>query len=53
MWRPDFDYLFYRGAEDHDGIIRHLEQTFEAERPPPPRVVQQDLKIAAEESVEY
>ena len=36
-----------------DRIIRHLEMTFEAERPPPPRVVQQDLLIAAEESGEY
>jgi len=34
-------------------IIRHLELTFEAERPPPPRVVQQDLLIAAEESGAY
>jgi len=33
-------------------IIRHLELTFEAERPPP-RVVQQSLLIAAEESGEY
>ena len=33
-----------------DRIISHLELTFEAERPPPPRVVQQDLLMAAEES---
>jgi hypothetical protein len=33
-----------------DRIIGHLELTFEAERPPPPRVVQQDLLMAAEES---
>jgi hypothetical protein len=42
--------------EDHkviDRIIAHLELTFEAERPPPPRVVQQDLLMAAEESGEY
>jgi len=32
-----------------DRIIRHLELTFEAERPPPPRVVQQQLLMAAEE----
>ena len=32
-----------------DKIIRHLELTFEAERPPPPRVVQQKLLMAAEE----
>jgi len=36
-----------------DRIIRHLELTFEAERPPLPRVVQQDLLMAAEESGEY
>ncbi len=36
-----------------DRIIRHLELTFEAERPPPPRVSQQDLLMAAEESGEY
>jgi hypothetical protein len=35
-----------------DRIIGHLELTFEAERPPPPRVVQQDLLMAAEESGE-
>jgi hypothetical protein len=35
-----------------DRIIGHLELTFEAERPPPPRVVQQDLLMAAEESAE-
>jgi hypothetical protein len=42
--------------DDHnviDRIIRHLELTFEAERPPPPRVVQQDLLMAAKESREY
>ena len=36
-----------------DRVIRHLKLTFEAERPPPPRVVQQDLLIAAEENGEY
>jgi ribosomal protein S27E len=36
-----------------DRIIRHLELTFEAERPPPPRIVQQELLMAAEESGEY
>ncbi len=36
-----------------DRIIRHLELTFEAERPPPSRVVQQHLLMAAEESEEY
>jgi len=34
-------------------IIRHLELTFEAERPPPPHHVQQELLMAAEESGEY
>ncbi|MGB3861982.1 MAG: hypothetical protein WA915_07835 [Candidatus Aminicenantaceae bacterium] len=32
-------------------IIRHLELTFEAERPPPPH--QQELLMAAEEKGEY
>ena len=36
-----------------DKIIRHLELTFEAERPPPPHHVQQELLMAAEESGEY
>jgi hypothetical protein len=36
-----------------DKIIRHLELTFDAERPPPPRNVQQELLMAAEESGEY
>ena len=36
-----------------DRIIRHLELTFEAERPPPPHHVQQELLMAAEESGEY
>jgi hypothetical protein len=36
-----------------DRIIRHLELTFEAERPPPPRQVQQELLLAAEEREEY
>jgi len=34
-------------------MIRHLELTFEAERPPPPHHVQQDLLMAAEEMGEY
>lgn len=34
-------------------IIRHLELSFEAERPPPPHNVQQELLIAAEEMGEY
>jgi hypothetical protein len=36
-----------------DKIIRHLELTFEAERPPPPHNVQQELLMAAEERGEY
>jgi len=36
-----------------DRIIRHLELSFEAERPPPPHHVQQELLMAAEESGEY
>ena len=36
-----------------DRIISHLKLTFEVERPPPPRVVQQDPLIAAEENGEY
>jgi len=36
-----------------DRIIRHLELTFEAGRPPPHRQAQQELLMAAEESGEY
>jgi len=36
-----------------DKIIRHLELTFDAEHPPPPRNVQQELLMAAEEIGEY
>jgi len=36
-----------------DRIIRHLKLTFMAERPPPPRNVQQELLMAAEERGEY
>jgi hypothetical protein len=36
-----------------DRIIAHLELTFEAERPPLPHHVQQDLLMAAENSGEY
>jgi hypothetical protein len=34
-------------------MIRHLVLTFEAERPPPPQVHQQELLMAAEETGEY
>ena len=44
---------FFDEPKAIDRIIRHLELTFEAERPPPPRLVQQDLLMAAEESEEY
>jgi len=36
-----------------DRIIRHLELTFEAARPPPPHNVQQEFLMAAEEKGEY
>ena len=36
-----------------DRIIAHLELTFEAERPPPPHNVQQELLMAAGEMGEY
>ncbi len=36
-----------------DRIIRHLELSFEAERPPPSHQDQQDLLMAAEEMGEY
>jgi len=38
--------------EDHkviDKIIAHLKITFHAERPPPPRLLQQELLMEAEE----
>jgi ribosomal protein S27E len=36
-----------------DRIIRHLELTFEAARPPPPHHVQHEFLMAAEQSGEY
>jgi len=36
-----------------DRIIAHLKLTFEAERPPPPHIVHQELLMAAEERGEY
>jgi hypothetical protein len=44
---------FIENPKTIDRIIGHLELTFEAERPPPPRVVQQDRLMAVEESGEY
>ena len=42
--------------KDHkviDRIIRHLKLTFEAERPPPSQILQQELLMAAEKRLEY
>jgi len=42
--------------EDHkviDKIIDHLKLTFMAERPPPPQVLQHELRMTAEERGEY
>ena len=36
-----------------DKIINHLKLTFVTERPPPPRVVYQEVLMAAETSAEY
>jgi hypothetical protein len=36
-----------------DRIINHLKLTFVASKPPPPRVVYQELLMAAEASTEY
>jgi hypothetical protein len=36
-----------------DRIIAHLKLTVEAERPPPPQVLQHELLMAAEEREEY
>jgi hypothetical protein len=44
---------FIEEPKSIDRIIRHLELNFEAERPLPPRCVQQELLMAAEESGEY
>jgi hypothetical protein len=44
---------FIEETKTIDRIIRHLELNFEAERPPPPCVVQQYLLIAVEEKGKY
>jgi hypothetical protein len=45
---------FIEESKTIDRIIRHLELTFEAERPPPPpHHVQQEILMAAEESGKY
>jgi hypothetical protein len=36
-----------------DRIINHLNLTFVAAKPPPPRVAYQELLMAAESSAEY
>jgi hypothetical protein len=36
-----------------DRIIAHLKLTFKADRPPPPRFIQQNLLMVAGESREY
>jgi hypothetical protein len=45
--------FFIEEPKTIDRIIRHLELTFEAGRPPPHRQVQQELLMTAEESGEY
>jgi hypothetical protein len=45
--------FFIKEPKTMDRLIRHLEPTFEAERPPPPHVVQQELLMVAEEKGEY
>jgi hypothetical protein len=42
---PDFSVV--------DRIIRHLNLTFVADKPPPPRIAYQEPLMAAEASVEY
>ena len=44
---------FIDGHKVIDRIIGHLKLTFEAERPPPPHNVQQELLIATEEREGY
>jgi ribosomal protein S27E len=44
---------FIEDPKTIDRIIRHLKLTFEAERPPPPHNVQQELLMVAEESAGY
>ena len=38
---------------DIDKIIDHLKLSFQAERPPPPQIAQQELLMTVEESGEY
>jgi hypothetical protein len=36
-----------------DRIINHLELRFIADKPPPPRIAYQEVRLAAETSAEY
>ena len=49
---PNF-IVFLADCSTVDRIINHLKLTFVAERPPPPRVVYQELLMAAETPAEY
>jgi hypothetical protein len=44
---------FIEDPKSIDKIIAHLKLTFQAERPPPSQIVQQELLVAAEEREEY
>ena len=44
---------FIEDPKTIDRIFAHLELTFEAEQPPPPHQVQQELLMLAEEMGEY
>ena len=44
---------FIEDPKSIDKIIRHLKLSFQAERPPPSQIVQQELLVAAEEREEY
>jgi len=44
---------FIEGPKVIDKVIHHLKLSFQAERPPPPQVVQYELLMAAEEIGEY
>ena len=44
-------HLLNRIELEIDKIIAHLDLTFEADRPPPPHIVQQELLIVAESTL--
>lgn len=46
-------FSFIEDPKAIDKIICHLKLSFEAERPPPPQSVQQELRMAAGESADY